>query len=288
MCVNRGWRGLRIAVERRPCGSPASHPPVEAAATPACVAASTPCPFPPADCRDRAACLRCLDWQPSTRQSSLCWGCEVRPHALSSGPAAGASAAGASAACAAVLAQSTLQGNAASARTRGASIAAAAWTCCGSAGCRALHAAGGPFETRKRRLVPWLLYVEIALWVLLLGFTSEPAAWLPPRGGRLPTQLFQAGLPACLPATCAALTALSAAACRLPAPPPHRASLLSAAVYATVITYSPKVQNSCWTNNPCQYNADLFPVSCRDKSGNGERAARAGPACAEPPAPLPS
>lgn len=33
--------------------------------------------------------------------------------------------------------------------------------------------AGGPFQTRKRRAVPWLLYVEIALWLLLLGFTSK-------------------------------------------------------------------------------------------------------------------
>ncbi len=32
--------------------------------------------------------------------------------------------------------------------------------------------AGGPFQTRKRRLVPPLLYVEIALWLLLLAFTS--------------------------------------------------------------------------------------------------------------------
>ncbi|KAI7835463.1 hypothetical protein COHA_010638 [Chlorella ohadii] len=67
---------------------------------------------------------------------------------------------------------------------------------------------GGPFQTRKRRLVPPLLYVEIALWLLLLAFT----------------------------------------------------------IYCTVIVYSPRVQQTCWTNNPCQW-ADRFPVACRDKSG---------------------
>ena len=33
--------------------------------------------------------------------------------------------------------------------------------------------AGGPFQTRKRRFMQPLLYLEVAVWVLLLGFTSE-------------------------------------------------------------------------------------------------------------------
>ena len=36
--------------------------------------------------------------------------------------------------------------------------------------------AGGPFETRKRRFMNPLLYLEVALWFLLLCFTSEHPA----------------------------------------------------------------------------------------------------------------
>jgi hypothetical protein len=70
---------------------------------------------------------------------------------------------------------------------------------------------GGPFETRKRRFMNPLLYLEIVLWGLLLAFT----------------------------------------------------------IYATVTVYSPAVADSCWSNNPCQYNPDLFPLACRDQQGTG-------------------
>lgn len=45
-------------------------------------------------------------------------------------------------------------------------------------------------------------------------------------------------------------------------------------MYSTVVVYSDKVAPSCWTNNPCQYNSDKFPLACRDKSGNSEPAGR--------------
>ena len=48
-----------------------------------------------------------------------------------------------------------------------------------------LFAAGGPFETRKRRFIYPLIYIEILLWVLLLCFTSEDASKGQPRCPRL-------------------------------------------------------------------------------------------------------
>lgn len=42
------------------------------------------------------------------------------------------------------------------------------------------------------------------------------------------------------------------------------------AVYATVMTYSGAVEATCWVNNPCQFNANLLPLACRDQSGAGQ------------------
>ncbi|KAI3429288.1 hypothetical protein D9Q98_005384 [Chlorella vulgaris] len=72
---------------------------------------------------------------------------------------------------------------------------------------------GGPFETKKRRAMTPLLYAEVVIWGLLLGFT----------------------------------------------------------VYATVIVHSPQVSKECWSNNPCLYNPDVYPLACRDRRGKGIR-----------------
>ncbi|KAI3429289.1 hypothetical protein D9Q98_005385 [Chlorella vulgaris] len=45
--------------------------------------------------------------------------------------------------------------------------------------------------------------------------------------------------------------------------------LLCFTIYATVVTYSGAVEATCWVNNPCQFNANLLPLACRDQSGAG-------------------
>jgi len=34
--------------------------------------------------------------------------------------------------------------------------------------------------------------------------------------------------------------------------------------------YSDKVGKECWSNNPCQYNRNVLPAACQDKSGRCE------------------
>lgn len=105
-----------------------------------------------------------------------------------------------------------------------------------------LHTAGGPFQTRKRRLVPPLLYVEILLWVLLLAFTSEREQHAVLHSAARDMSIAAAAAAPGPAAAAAAVPAALAAPCGLHAPCVHPAPQLRP---ACSLLHSHRVQPAC-------------------------------------------